>query len=72
MGFWNWLILILAVLLGIVIGMFINAFRIKSSVIGTLMLVKQDDGSPYMFVELDRPLKAIKFGKMAIMRVSQK
>lgn len=52
--------------------MVINALRIKSSIIGTLMLVKQDDGSPYMFVELDHPLEEIKFGDMVIMRVSQK
>lgn len=73
MTLWNWIILFLVGLIGVAVGMFINAFRIKSSIIGTLVLTKHESKEdPYLFVELDAPLSSIKWKKFAIMRVSQK
>ena len=57
---------------GILVGMVIQAFRLGSVAIGTLMIVKDEEDKQYLFVELDKPLENIKWKRFAMMRVSQK
>ena len=64
-------IFVIVLLLGVAIGMIIQAIRTPSANIGILRIVRDSESSqPYMFVELDKPLdEAIAKKKYVIMRV---
>ena len=64
-------IIVMVLLLGVAIGMIIQAVRTPSANIGTLRIIKEPgQDRPYMFVELDKPLdEAIEKKKYVIMRV---
>ena len=64
-------IFVMVLLLGVAIGMIIQAIRTPSANIGTLRIVRDSESSqPYMFVELDKPLdEAIAKKKYVLMRV---
>ena len=64
---------VILVLVGVIVGMVIQALRTDSAIIGTLLMLKPDPNEgPYLCVELDKPLESTKWRKFAILRVSQK
>ena len=61
--------LILGLCLGILIGMFLFAFGITRLIGGTLKSAENDDGDPYLFLDLDKHPEEIMVNKYAVFRV---
>lgn len=61
--------LVLGLALGILIGMFLFAFGFVNMVGGTLKSAENDDGDPYLFLDLDRHPNDILSRKYAVFKV---
>lgn len=65
--------LIIAFLVGVLIGTIIYAIAVKTASIGTLRIDQSDpDDSPYLFLELDKNIAYISSKKYVIMKVNLK
>lgn len=61
--------LVLGLAVGILIGMFLFAFGFVNMIGGTLKSAENDDGDPYLFLDLDRHPNDILSRKYAVFKV---
>ena len=65
--------LIIAFLVGVLIGTIIYAIAVKTASIGTLRIDQSDpDDSPYLFLEIKQGVNVISSKKYVIMKVERK
>jgi hypothetical protein len=65
--------LILGILIGILLGVSITILSFKSSSAGKLHIITdKEDGSSYMFLDLDESVKSIRSKKFATFEITQK
>lgn len=61
--------LVLGLCLGILIGMFLFAFGMVGLIGGVLKSAENDDGDPYLFLDLDKHPNEIMSKKYAVFKV---
>lgn len=65
--------LIIAFLVGVLIGTIIYAIAVKTASVGTLRIDQSDpEDSPYLFLELDKHVAIISSKKYIIMKVERR
>lgn len=65
--------MIIAFLLGVLIGIIIYAIAVKTASVGTLRIDQSDpEDSPYLFLELNKNVGIITSKKYVIMKVERK
>ena len=63
---------IIIFLIGVLIGTIVYALAVKSASIGTLRIAQVDpEESPYLFLELDKPVHTVMSKSTVIMKVNR-
>ena len=66
----TWVIYILILLLGVLLGISVTYVKMHRSVSGVLRIDRSDQDGPYMFLELNRDLHMIESKKYVMLKVN--